>query len=60
MTYGQSDILSSFLKYAYFGGEPEEENERLPGAKDFEVLVSETAPMFTGHITAKNLMDSGL
>jgi translation initiation factor 2B subunit (eIF-2B alpha/beta/delta family) len=60
LTYGQSDILTSFLKYAYLGGEPEKEGERLPGAKDFEVLVCETAPMFSGHITAKNLMEQGL
>lgn len=49
LTYGQSDIQTSFLKYAYYGGES---TTRLPGAKDFEVLVCETAPVFSGHVTA--------
>ena len=50
LTYGKSDILCSFLTHAYYGGE---EGERKPGAKDFEVLICETAPLFAGHQTAK-------
>lgn len=57
LTYGKSDLLNSFLIYAYYGGE---QGERKPGAKDFEVLVCETAPLFTGHKTAKKLKDAGL
>lgn len=53
LTHGKSDILVSFLTFAYYGGE---KGERKPGAKDFEVLVCETGPFFTGHITAKNLI----
>lgn len=57
LTQGKSDLLCSFLTFAYYGGE---KGERKPGSKDFEVLVCETAPQFTGHITAKRLIDNGL
>jgi len=34
--------------------------ERQPDAKDFEVIVCETAPLFSGHETAKKLSEFGL
>lgn len=62
MTYGQSDLLCSFLKSAFTGGDFSDEEESQGGkavaknqGKDFEVLVCETAPIFDGHKTAKIL-----
>lgn len=52
------------MKYAHNGGDVENEDERLSvratNAKEFEVLVCETAPVFTGHKTANILQQHGL
>ena len=57
-------MLTAFLKYAHNGGDIENEDEtessRAVNAKDFEVLVCETAPLFTGHATANILQKEGL
>lgn len=58
LTFGKSDLLCAFLRCAYYGGP--DQAERGPGAKEFEVLVAETAPLFTGHVTAKQLQEAGL
>jgi len=48
LTFGKSDLLTSFLKAAKEEG------------KTFEVLVCETAPLFSGHCTAKVLQEAGM
>ena len=40
--------------------EEETESQRACNAKDFEVLVCETAPLFSGHSTANILQKHGL
>ena len=49
LTYGTSDLLTSFLT-----------NAKEQGKTNFEVLVCETAPFFTGHTTAKILQEGGV
>jgi translation initiation factor 2B subunit (eIF-2B alpha/beta/delta family) len=55
LTFSQSDLLDSFLTAAYNGVEEDGEQNEGSKGKDFEVLVCETAPFFTGHATASNL-----
>ena len=47
LTFSQSDLLFSFLKEAHNGADMGKSH-----GKNFEVLVCETAPTFTGHMTA--------
>lgn len=54
LTTSYSDLLVSFLKSASFD---EASNQRTTF---FEVLVCETAPSFTGHVTAKRLQQEGI
>lgn len=65
MTFSQSDLLISFLKTFHRGDadeeEDEEENVEAPvQGREFQVLVCETAPLFSGHYTAKKLQDAGI
>lgn len=55
MTFSQSDLLISFLDAAHNGTE-----EQPNLGKNFEVLVCETAPHFSGHLTAKELQKAGI
>ena len=55
-------MVFSFLKTAHTGkieGESDSDDEENK-AKDFEVLVCETAPEFSGHATAKRLNEAGI
>lgn len=61
MTYAQSDLLFFFLEAAHNGGSEEDTGgERTATARDFEVLVCETAPDFSGHATVKTLAKAGI
>ena len=54
--------MFSFLKTAHTGkieGESDSDDDENK-AKDFEVLVCETAPEFSGHATAKRLNEAGI
>jgi translation initiation factor 2B subunit (eIF-2B alpha/beta/delta family) len=53
MTFSESDLLYSFLEAAYLGIEGTQK-------KEFEVYVCETAPLFSGHLTAKKLQNVGI
>lgn len=48
LTYGESDLLFSFINAAHLG------TEEIKG-KEFQVYVCETAPLFNGHCTAARL-----
>ena len=65
MTFSKSDLLYLFLEAAYRGTcevDPDEKDKktRYPKARDFEVLVCETAPSFSGHVTVKKLLEVGI
>jgi len=58
LTHGQSFLLAEFLKCAKTGRVGED--DKTQAGINFEVLVCETAPLFSGHRMAKVLQDSGL
>ena len=57
MTFSHSGLLIEFLSAAKNG---DSDDPSVKGGKDFDVLVCETAPNFSGHKTATDLQKNGI